>query len=139
MKVLHLTLKRQYFDMIASGEKPEEYRAIKPYWVDRLLVQKNPDWNIWEEPGCYEELINDLKHPTLNHRSTEELLEYFHVKPVQYDYVSFRNGYSSKSPVMEIEWNKLTVGIGEVKWGAQAEYSFIIKLGKILSIKNYNQ
>ena len=32
MKVLHLVLKRKWYDMIASGEKIEEYREIKPYW-----------------------------------------------------------------------------------------------------------
>lgn len=37
MKVLHLTLKKRWFDMIVSGEKKEEYREIKPYWQKRLL------------------------------------------------------------------------------------------------------
>jgi len=37
MIVLHLTLKRKWFDMIFSGEKREEYREIKPYWNTRLL------------------------------------------------------------------------------------------------------
>ena len=37
MKVLHLTLKKKWFDMIASGEKKEEYREHKPYWVKRLM------------------------------------------------------------------------------------------------------
>ena len=36
MKILHLTLKKKWFDMIASGEKKEEYREIKPYWTKRL-------------------------------------------------------------------------------------------------------
>ena len=36
MSVLHLTLKKQWFDMILSGEKKEEYREIKPYWDTRL-------------------------------------------------------------------------------------------------------
>ncbi len=36
MKVLHLNLKKKWFDMIASGEKTEEYREIKPYWNTRL-------------------------------------------------------------------------------------------------------
>ncbi len=35
-RVLHLTLKKKWFDMIASGEKKEEYREFKPYWVSRL-------------------------------------------------------------------------------------------------------
>lgn len=36
MKALHLTLKKKWFDMIASGEKKEEYRALKYYWWRRL-------------------------------------------------------------------------------------------------------
>jgi hypothetical protein len=36
MKILHLTLKRKWFDMILSGEKSEEYREIKPYWIARM-------------------------------------------------------------------------------------------------------
>lgn len=36
MNILHLTLKKKWFDMIAAGEKLEEYREIKPYWVRRL-------------------------------------------------------------------------------------------------------
>lgn len=35
-RVLHLTLHKRYFDMIASGEKPEEYRELKAYWFKRL-------------------------------------------------------------------------------------------------------
>jgi hypothetical protein len=36
MRILHLTLKAKFFDMIASGEKKEEYREIKLYWESRL-------------------------------------------------------------------------------------------------------
>lgn len=36
LKLLHLTLKKKWFDMILSGEKTEEYRDIKPYWKSRL-------------------------------------------------------------------------------------------------------
>ncbi|WP_373033880.1 ASCH domain-containing protein [Sulfurovum sp.] len=36
MRVLHLTLKKKWFDMILSGEKKEEYREIKQYWDKRL-------------------------------------------------------------------------------------------------------
>jgi len=35
-RVLYLTLKKKWFDMIASGEKREEYREMKPYWHKRL-------------------------------------------------------------------------------------------------------
>ena len=33
MKTLYLTLKKKWFDMILSGEKTEEYREMKPYWL----------------------------------------------------------------------------------------------------------
>jgi len=36
-RILHLTLKKQWFDLIASGKKREEYREIKPYWTTRLV------------------------------------------------------------------------------------------------------
>lgn len=36
MKILYLTLKRKWFDLIKSGQKTEEYREIKPYWEKRL-------------------------------------------------------------------------------------------------------
>lgn len=34
--ILHLTLHKRWFDMIASGEKKEEYREMKPFWHKRL-------------------------------------------------------------------------------------------------------
>jgi len=36
VKVLHLTLKKKWFDLIASGVKKEEYREMKDYWHKRL-------------------------------------------------------------------------------------------------------
>ena len=39
VRVLHLTLKRQWFDMIASGEKTIEYREIKDYWTNRFYTK----------------------------------------------------------------------------------------------------
>jgi len=35
-KILKLTLKKEWFDMILSGEKKEEYREVKEYWMHRL-------------------------------------------------------------------------------------------------------
>ena len=40
---LHLTLKKKWFDMIASGVKKEEYREMKPYWHKRLMGKKKYD------------------------------------------------------------------------------------------------
>lgn len=35
-KILTLVLKGRYYDMIARGEKVEEYRELKPYWTSRM-------------------------------------------------------------------------------------------------------
>lgn len=46
-KILHLTLKKKWYDMIASGDKKEEYREMKPYWHKRLL-NKDYDYIIFK-------------------------------------------------------------------------------------------
>lgn len=45
--ILHLVLKSKWYDLIASGEKQEEYRDAKPYWNKRILkwrAQQATDW-----------------------------------------------------------------------------------------------
>ena len=37
LKILHMTLKKKWFDLIASGQKTVEYREDKPYWRKRLI------------------------------------------------------------------------------------------------------
>lgn len=44
VKVLILTLKREWFDYIKSGFKKEEYREIKPYYNSRLMKQGTTDF-----------------------------------------------------------------------------------------------
>ena len=36
MTILTLPIKKRWFDLIASGEKKEEYREIKPYYQTRF-------------------------------------------------------------------------------------------------------
>ena len=36
MQILHLTLKRHWFDEIVKGNKLVEFREKKPYWTKRL-------------------------------------------------------------------------------------------------------
>ncbi len=38
MRILHLVLKRRWYEMIERGEKTEEYREIKPYWTKRIGI-----------------------------------------------------------------------------------------------------
>lgn len=122
MRILHLTLKRQFFDMIASGEKKEEYRDVKPFWVSRL--------------------VGSFGHP---YSCADFNFEWKGMKfsmdtPKHYDQVCFKNGYSKDCPEMLVEVVDIDINQGQEKWGAElGKPYFIIKLGKILSIKNYNK
>lgn len=104
MKTLHLVLKAKWYDMIASGEKKEEYREIKPYWVERLLECVGED---------------------------EEGDTCSHVLYVDYDRVCFHRGYTSTTMTFVVE--SIDVGQGKPEWGAPADRDvFIIKLGERL-------
>ena len=49
-KILTLTVCKEWSDMIVAGEKTEEYREIKGYWVKRLFL-------LWNEDTCTNEKI----------------------------------------------------------------------------------
>lgn len=89
-----MTLTKQWFDMIASGIKKEEYREMKPHWHKRLLNKK-------------------------------------------YDAIQFVNGYGHHRPRMLIELKEVLSGLGITEWGAGREVTYILKLGNILKIENY--
>ena len=112
MRILHLTLKKGWFDMIASGEKKEEYREIKPYWIKRLLNYGYEDQ--FEAPYLTDQMIK------------------------KFDVIEFRNGYSKNARTMRVEWMGLQIGQPSYKWFGRHEEGiiFIIQLGQILS-KNY--
>ena len=130
-RILRLTLKRKWFDMIASGEKLEEYREVKDYWVRRLVfVREEMEWDAWQE------FCGDLSNPTVRHNSTEELMDFFGAYFRTFDLVEFTNGYGNNRPRLTVKFNGIDVNIGEPKWGAPAIPVFIIKLGDIVSIKN---
>lgn len=46
-KTLHLSLKYKWFDLIAKGEKREEYRGVKLYYIKKFTKNENvksPEW-----------------------------------------------------------------------------------------------
>lgn len=104
MRILHLTLKKKWFDMIASGEKKEEYRDHKLHWMRRLVKEGYHCMQVCKE----------------------------------FDIVRFKNGYQKNAPEMDVECLGISLDhTGKKEWGFE-ERCYIIKLGKILSIKNYN-
>ena len=112
MKTLKLTLKNIWFDMIASGEKTEEYREIKAHWYPRFTkeieftTESNPD-------------------PDIRYEMRE------------YDQVEFTNGYGKHRPRITLECKGIHIDTGWVEWGAEeGEKYFVIKLGNVLDFAN---
>lgn len=121
MKVLHLTLKKKFYDMIASGDKTEEYREIKPYWANRLTWQE-----FHGEISCVNSLKDCIHFDDACAYSTGVFRK-------NIEYIQFRNGYSKDAPTILVECNGITYGTARPEWSDnwQGEV-FIIKLGKIL-------
>lgn len=54
-----------------------------------------------------------------------------------FDEVYFRNGYSKDSPFMRVECKGIDLGIGPIH--LNSEMCFIIRLGRVLEVGNYNE
>ena len=90
-KVLNLSVSKEWFDKIVSGEKDEEYREIKGYWSNRLFCEER--CNI---EGCY------LCESHLAIRLKSQYKGYTHVL--------FINGYGKNRPRVEKKIVSITIG-----------------------------
>jgi hypothetical protein len=91
-KILTLNVSKQWFDMIVSGEKTEEYREIKPYWASRLVNQQVESGEVlFDEFGGYCLVIGKPEY-----------------KP--YTHVLFINGYRKDSPRIQKEIESIAIG-----------------------------
>lgn len=61
-KVLNLSVKKQWFDMIKAGDKTEEYREIKPYWIKRLTTNCEVLYDVAAETHYGEVLYRPYTH-----------------------------------------------------------------------------
>lgn len=96
--------------MIASGEKKEEYREIKPHWIQRLTWHEYHDWSAEDLIRAYEANPNDICRK-------------------DYDVAALKNGYGASSPILYIEPEQITIGEGKPEWGAEpGKKYFVIKL-----------
>ncbi len=108
--MLELILKKQWFDLIESGQKPEEYRDFKEYWLKRLCVL---------HPGAIGGDFMD------NHKvGAYTFKEFTHVR--------FRHGYGKLRPSFLREIDRISIGTGRPEWGAEpGKKYFIIHLKPI--------
>lgn len=99
-KVLTLSVKKEWFDKILSGEKKEEYREIKPYWVARLYYDRFGKLS----PKMVKELADSVaKYGDTEHFEAKNGIG---VSFVPFTHVLFINGYGDDKPRVEkeIEW-----------------------------------
>lgn len=97
-KTLKLTLKKQWFDMILLGEKFEEYREIKPYWINRL---------------CKKYPMSVIDGGDFMDKHTRQQFDF-----KSFDFVEFTNGYNKKSPQVTKRFMGIEIGIGKKEFGA---------------------
>ena len=128
MKILHLTLKKKWFDMILSGEKTEEYREIKEYWFKRFTkffkkIFKYCTGYNWDDGLFRQDGINFIT------TKKRDLIEFKH-----YNIIRFRNGYSKDAPSFYIELKSISLGYTKKGWSDnEGEFCYVLTLGKILS------
>lgn len=123
-KVLDLPLKKEWYNMIESGVKTEEYRELKPYWCNRLLYFTTLGVKeYWEDILRKAKLaVSKFSFLTLN----KILINEYGAR--NYTHVRFRYGYTKETMLFEIE--SISIGKGNKEWGAPENDVFIIKLGK---------
>ena len=101
--------------MIESGNKKEEYREIKKYWIGRLA--KCGGRNSYEKTGFYCKKAICFSCITRGNG--------FH--PKEYTHVRFRFGYTKRTMLFELE--SITIGVGNTNWGApDNECVFILNM-----------
>lgn len=114
IKVLHLVLKKEWYEMQESGVKTEEYRSITHYWVRRLV-----DVNFFVKHY----------HLDINSISLYNLFVYTiffsrRIKP--FTHVCFHYGYTRRCFIHRID--SITFGFGKPEWGApKGKLVFIIR------------
>lgn len=105
-RILRLSLKKKWFDMIASGIKKEEYRDVKPWATSRLFRISSYD----EGDG--------IKSTICAARG--------------YDFVEFKNGYGKNAPVVVTKFVSVCQRLRpkHMEWGEPDTPHYVIELGE---------
>lgn len=103
-KVLFLSVNKQCFDMIESGEKTEVYGEIKNYWVKRLME-------------CQELIDSELAETIASWlRQTGDMASWTGLKFKAYTHVVFTNGYGDDRPHIKKEIESIAIGKPHKGW-----------------------
>lgn len=125
---LNLVLTNKWYNLIEKGEKTEEYREIKDYYINRLFIKgdliylKQEYKYIFGDEIDKKEFIKYLKN-FINDKGNN-CLRYRDFKTV-----TFSKGYTKQKMTFEI--NNISIDKGKSEWGADYDNEyFVIKLGK---------
>ena len=120
-KVLHLNLKKKWYDMILSGGKKEEYREVKDYWIKRFSICEGNNKPDITRFYCKKALCTSC---VIRGNG-------FHSK--KFDAVIFSNGYSKNRPQFKKHLKNIKIGKGKEEWGAKkGEDYFVLELGELV-------
>jgi len=100
--ILHLNLKKKWFDMIESGEKKEEYRDMSPYYFNYFKVNQ-----------CTASFLIKIKNI---------------LYPPSEVIICFSNGYRKDRKQMFVKCKALHIGQGKKEWGAEYNMRYFILL-----------
>ena len=120
MSALKLVLKWKWYNMIASGEKKEEYREITAYWLARLFYICDSRKNLHEiHRKDAKRIIEDWE---------QNGLRYGNLWP-KHNSVDLFAGYETDRPTMRKEIRDIEIREGKPEWGAQpGKKYFVIEL-----------
>ena len=105
-KILKLTINKEWFSRILSGEKTEEYREIKGYWAKRLLLVRS------ELKEAFRNMSKDCAEnwDSISPEMAKYLLKSPYYITKSFTHVLFINGYRKDSPRIEKEIESITIG-----------------------------
>lgn len=120
-----LPIKKQWFDMILSGEKKEEYREIKKYYIDRFIERVPDAWD-WEDGMEYENFCREL---IMSHTPYGDVLDLYDCRIKKPKEITIVNGYGKNRPRVTALIDNIYFGRGKEKWGAEPGVNyFVIKI-----------
>ena len=119
MATLYLPLKKEWYEMIESGVKTEEYRDLSEYWISRL-TRYGDDEKL--NGRLYANLLSN--YPNILKLNIEGGI----IRFAEFESIKFSYGYTKRT--MTFECKGITIGRGKKELGAPDEDVFIIKLGK---------
>lgn len=111
MNVLELPLKKEWCEMIERGEKCEDYRDIRRFWISRL---------------CFSAKIRRCRCKSNCKMCIKGFSPFWGFQIYPYTHVRFRYGYTKRTMIYKID--EITIGRGNPNWGAPTDKDvFIIK------------